>query len=147
MSPEAKFREFFYQEKDESPKIVQPVISIGLNEPGVFNAAEFDKLVKDSMKPNYAIYSLKYIAVDDTLYIFPSTLRHNKAYKMLKDNGIAERLQSAGYVGVHFEDDGSTSRFLDQYASTLVGLLSEESSNYFKNTVIKEKLGEYFQVS
>ncbi len=125
----------------------QQFITISLKDSEPFDPDKFDKLAKAATELKIWTYPLKYIVSDDLMYIFPYKQRHSIAREVLKANGITGELQSAGYVSL-MEAPGETPlRIIDQYSTTLLSILSQTASDAYKNTVIKEKLGEYFKVT
>lgn len=125
----------------------QQFITITLNDSEPFDPEKFDKLAKAAVELKLGTYPLKYIVSNDLMYIFPRKLRHSDVETILNANGITGKLQSAGYVSIIETEEGSSFRIIDEYSSTLSSILSRTDSDNYKNTVIKEKLGEYFKVT
>lgn len=123
----------------------QHFITIRLNDLEVFDAGKFDELARKSVEPKIGGWNLKYIVCADTMYIFPGNLRHNNAESALRASGMTGQLQSAGYVWL--SDGPDFKRTIDNYSTTLLRTLSQADSDGYKNTVIKEALGDFFQVT
>lgn len=124
----------------------QQFITITLKDSDDFDPEKFDKLAKAATELKGWTYPLKYVAIDDLMYIFSRKLRHSDVETILKANGITGKLQSAGYVSILEIPGECFLRIIDEYSSTLASTLSRTDSDNYKNTVIKEKLGEYFKV-
>lgn len=124
-------------------------ITIGLNDPEAFDPRKFDKLVQDSIRPEFGSYSLKYIVCEDTMYLFPDTLYHDDVESLLRVGGVTGNLQSAGRVVLIHSGSSGSFRTIDDYSNTLEDkkILSKHNSDVYKNTVIRVKLGDFFEVT
>lgn len=120
-----------------------------------FKIEAFEELVKKSMHPEYGQYGLKYIVQgdgqNDRMFVFMFTLGHDRAWELLKDNGMGrdEELRSAGLMGLLVDQGSIFSRSIDGCSDTLcnLGLISDIDSDNYKYSVIKEKFGPWFGIS
>lgn len=134
-----------------------PVIKVSLADSEPFNPDKFDKLVKESTQPEpeLGMYFLKYIVYAGIMYIFPARLLHDTAHFLFVANGVTDRPQSAGTVGINLDDPDDHSRTIGDYSVNLSirdplsnkAILTKGDSDTYKFTVIREKLGDFFKVT
>ena len=93
---------------------------------------------------------LKYIVEGDLMLAFRQTLEHKTAYinlyNILQGLNRIGKLQSAGFIIVVYSADLQTtlSRVINGVSSSLP--LDPRSSNIYRETVLKTKLGEFFRI-
>ncbi len=145
MSPSVERTEF---KGSDSSGQTESFITIGLSDPEAFDPKKFDKLVQDSIKPEFGSYPLKYIVCGDTMYLFPDNLYHDDAESLLRAGGVTGSLQSAGRVVLILGRPGSF-RTIDDHSNTLedMEILSKHESDVYKTTVIRAKLGDSCDVT
>ena len=118
-------------------------VSVPLNRP--FDQIYFDNQVKNTLPPVLdEMYILKYIVCKDTMYVFPGTVEHKRAWTMLRERGTGTLLQSAGHIKLFY--DNPLTRVLDGHSESLLGLLPEGKSNIYKEDVMRERLSSWFEV-
>lgn len=112
---------------------------------GEFNATLFDEqLITVS---GFSVGSVvKFIVVGDKLLVFPEFQQHSMIYAFTKPF-FQGQLQCAGKIDFNFSGDESRGprRKIYGYSSSLRELPREDSDRY-KQTVLGEKLGEYFVI-
>lgn len=137
---------------------------IELNTTEELNIELFDKLASSiGSRMPYALdvylgigkvehYELKWIVRGNRMFFFPHTMEHRLANHALEMAGFKDKLQSAGDYYFH---SGRTSimdmeekyvRRLHGHSETSRDVLPLEQSEHYKNTVLKEKLGPYFEI-
>lgn len=146
MSPRVECTEF---KGSGSSGQSESLITIQLNDPAAFDPEEFDQLVQGSISPQFGSYSLHYIVCGGTMYLFSDSRYHDDVVESLRRvSGVTGKLQSAGRV-VLIGSPRGYSRTIEDYSRTLedTAVLSREDSDAYKNTVIREKLGGFFEVT
>lgn len=111
------------------------------NDSAAFNPEEFHELATERLCQPFQSPCPKYVAVGDELFI-SAELEYYPQFFALRAEGIRGRVQSAGLIicgGFEWMLFG----FLPKLA--LNSHLSRLDSDSYRNTVIKEKFGPFFQ--
>ncbi len=103
------------------------------------------------------MYHAKFVVVGDRIILFSSDYNHLEGIEWMKkvfpDVDLNGEIQCAGDITVSFHQGGfGNTRPIRVIAGMSTGLLqngtlSEEKSEEYKRTVLKEKLGDYFDIS
>lgn len=126
-----------------------PFITINLCDSNPFDADKFDQLVQDNFLETYGrgMFTLKHITYGDIMHIFPDSILHSKALVVLRNLASKGNIQSAAEVTIVIRPS-FIRRVIEGYSIGLSanGELDRRDSDMYKNTVIKAKIGDYFEV-
>ncbi len=92
--------------------------------------------------------SAKFIVVGNIMFVFPLWQSHSNFYNFLKHE-TTEELQCGGFVSVTSSIKGNlVARTIDGHSNSLSQFYSlpKARSNTYRDGVIKERLGEFFNV-
>lgn len=128
--------------------VIIPFLGINLMNKEPFPIDEFDVLAQNTF-PDFD-FGLKYVACGDQsagMYMFNISLDHIRAVELLRRIGKGGTLQSAGFVYLSYSSvsDIPHCRTLGEYSSSLLEQLGREQSKLYRETVIRERLGDYFK--
>lgn len=116
--------------------------TVDLNSEKPFDPNLFDMQAK-LLGTGDSTFFLKYVVIDDVLYGFDFFTTQDMFYNALRKNGNTGKLQSAGMITV---DTIYAERKITGNSITLSKFLPIEDSDNYKMTVMKEKLGDYFDI-
>jgi hypothetical protein len=107
-----------------------------------FDSARFDEQAKVlGGFPDFA--DLKFIVIDDKMFIFPEHVRHQDFYNNIKSK-LPGTLQCAGLVTIDFHQDSSPTRQIHGQSPSLGNQLPPEVSQWNKFRMIKPALDQFF---
>lgn len=114
---------------------------------------EFDRQLKASANP--VVYA-RFIVIEDIMLVIPGEVSHIAGLEWAQKKRLVNprgEINCAGYVDVHLEAHGfgflrTTERVMHGSSQGFSdnGSLTVERSDQFKQTVLREKLGQYFTV-
>lgn len=119
--------------------------------------AEIKKIDPPIMLPNNEMYQAKFVVIGDKIVLFSVNTNHIEGIewirKVFTDVDLNGEIQSAGHVTVNIHQVSmvvrQTERIISGMSTSLLesAILPLEKSERYKQTVLKEKLGDYFDIS
>lgn len=127
-----------------------PFVTINLCDSNPFDPDKFDQLVQGNFQQTYGrgMFTLKHITCGDIMHIFPDSILHSEALVILRNLGSKGNIQSAAEVTIVINPPFIIRRVIEGYSISLSanGELDSRDSDMYKNTMIKAKIGDYFEV-
>jgi len=131
-------------------------LAIDLFNQDVLDEALLDEKLREAANVNQGESgAVKFIVVDGKLVAFNKRQEHAKAYEDFERTfGIVGKPECAGMIEFNFTKDKSLGprRKISDFSTSLAYLASPSNklpisdSEYYKETVLREKLGEYFVI-
>jgi hypothetical protein len=130
----------FFPEQD---KIVSH-FTLSLVDGKPFDPDRFDIMTRQVGEKEGDKFGLKYLVIDDLMYVFPPTVNHDVLFWQLENMG---NLTSAGHIFVQFYNDKVFMRQIINGSGTLrrASLLTNGDSEDYLDKTIMPILGEYFR--
>lgn len=123
--------------------------TVDLDSPQTFDADLFDDQAERIGDENNREFRLKYIVINNKMYLFPLNIQHDAAYNAIARTLVSNpELQSSGKVSVDllYPRENISRRQIWGKSTTLKELLTIEASEQYKREILASKLGDFFKI-
>jgi len=125
-----------------------PTFVMDLTSDTPFNAALFDSQLEAIAKPEGQTGAVKFVVINGKMIMFESKSgMHSTIARFAPTIGINGFPVAAGSINFDFSREDLDRRRIHDYSSSLIDEgLSPEDSDTYRETVLREQLGEHFRI-